>query len=105
MKRTLYALLACLLLALPARAATVSAVPLADTGVVLGTTQTGDGDSTNTMDRGYTLTGPCLLQITSTIGATPTVKVDIKGSAPAAIRGRTKYSFHRTLQSLLRESY
>lgn len=69
------------LLAAPASwAAVVSAVPITSTGVNLSTAQTGNADSTNTMDRGYTLGGACLLKITSTIGATPTVTVNILGS-------------------------
>jgi hypothetical protein len=69
-----------LLAALPLRAAVISAVPLTDTGVNLSTTQTGNADSTNTMDRGYTLVGPCLVRVVTTVGATPTVTVDIQGS-------------------------
>jgi hypothetical protein len=46
----------------------------------LGTAQTGNGDSTNTLDRG-TLRRAGLLTIVSTIGATPTVTVNIMGSA------------------------
>jgi hypothetical protein len=45
----------------------------------LSTAQTGDGNSTNTGDRQGS-TGPCLLTIVSTIGATPTVTVAIAGS-------------------------
>ena len=67
-------------LAAPLGAEVISAVPLTATGVNLSTAQTGDADSTNTMDRGYTLVGPCLLRIVTTVGATPTVKVDIQGS-------------------------
>ncbi|HMI90074.1 MAG TPA: hypothetical protein VK509_01870 [Polyangiales bacterium] len=47
--------------------------------VSLSTAQTGNGDSTNTLDRGH-LRGPCLLRITSTIGATPTVTVNVMAS-------------------------
>lgn len=68
------------LLALPSYADTVSAVPLTTTGVNLSTTQTGDADSTNTADRGWTLPGAALLKIVTTVGATPTVDVDIQGS-------------------------
>jgi hypothetical protein len=80
MKRLLIGLLLVVLASPPVMAATVSAVPLTDAGVNLGTTQTGNVDSTNTMDRGYTLVGPCLLRVVTTVGATPTVKVDIQGS-------------------------
>jgi hypothetical protein len=57
---------------------------------VLCTAQTGTGDSTNTLDRGAAIaagtpsgvpqTGGAIV-ITSTIGATPTVTVNIVGSA------------------------
>ena len=46
----------------------------------LSSAQTGNGDSTNTVDFGDR-TGPVLLKITSTVGATPTVTVNILGSA------------------------
>lgn len=42
--------------------------------------QTGNGDSTNVVDTGAG-TGPVLLKITTTVGATPTVTVNIQGSA------------------------
>ena len=45
----------------------------------LSTAQTGNADSTNTVDTGST-TGPVLLKVTSTIGATPTVTVNILAS-------------------------
>lgn len=44
----------------------------------LGTAQTGNGDSTNTIIRSGP--GPFAVRITSTIGATPTVTVNIQGS-------------------------
>lgn len=46
----------------------------------LGTAQTGNVDSTNTIDRGGNR-GPAALAVTTTVGGTPTVKVDIQGSA------------------------
>lgn len=49
--------------------------------VNLSTAQTGNGDSTNVLDRGGAVDGPALLKITTTIGATPTVTVNIQGSA------------------------
>ena len=51
-------------------------------GVVLGTAQTGNADTTNTAFRAITdtATGPAAVIITSTIGATPTVTVNILGS-------------------------
>lgn len=54
---------------------------------ILGTAQTGNADSTNTLDRAG-LTGPGLLRITTTIGATPTVTVNIVGS----VDGTTFYN-------------
>ena len=79
MKRALVGLFV-IPLAAPLGAEVISAVPLTATGVNLSTAQTGDADSTNTMDRGYTLVGPCLLRVVTTVGATPTVTVNIQGS-------------------------
>jgi len=47
--------------------------------VALSTAQTGNGDSTNIADRGGRDSGGAVV-ITSTIGATPTVTVNIQGS-------------------------
>ena len=47
---------------------------------LLGSAQTGNVDSTNTLDRG-SLTGPGAVVVTTTVGATPTVAVNIQGSA------------------------
>lgn len=47
--------------------------------VTLSNAQTGNGASTNVADRG-THRGSALLKIVSTIGATPTVTVDIQAS-------------------------
>lgn len=47
--------------------------------IALGTNQTGNTDTTNTLDRGNR-TGPILIEIVSTVGATPTVTVNILGS-------------------------
>lgn len=55
--------------------------PFGPTAVVLSAAQTGDGASTNVADRGIGHVGPALLTIVSTIGATPTVTVNIQGSA------------------------
>ena len=46
----------------------------------LSSAVTGNGDSTNTVDTGV-CTGPLLLKITSTVGAIPTVTVNIMDSA------------------------
>jgi hypothetical protein len=45
----------------------------------LSAAQTGNGDSTNVVDTGAS-TAAGLLKITSTVGATPTVTVNIQGS-------------------------
>lgn len=47
--------------------------------VTLSAAQTGTGASTNVADRGPNY-GPAQLTIVSTVGATPTVTVDIQGS-------------------------
>ncbi len=52
---------------------------LAFGGVILGTAQTGNGDTTNTAFRGYRSLGGAVI-ITSAVGATPTVTVNIQGS-------------------------
>lgn len=43
--------------------------------------QTGDGVSTNIVDRGAAVERPALLAITTTVGATPTCTYAIEGSA------------------------
>ena len=96
MKRTLTLFVCCLFLATYSRAATVSAVPLTTAGVNLSTTQTGDVDSTNTMDRGYTLGGPSLLRIVSTVGATPSVTVNVQGSMDGTNFFNVPYSLPAT---------
>lgn len=53
--------------------------PYAPNAINLGTAQTGNARSTNTIDRGGR-TGPALLQIVTTIGATPTCTYSIDGS-------------------------
>jgi hypothetical protein len=50
----------------------------------LSTAQTGNGVSTNIVDRGgapSTPPGPALLRITTTVGATPTCTYSVEGSA------------------------
>lgn len=59
--------------------ATVSHGSFNESSATLSSAQTGNADSTNTFDRGG-LTGPAAVVITSTVGGTPTVTVDIKGS-------------------------
>ena len=46
----------------------------------LCTTQTGNGQTTNVVDRGGS-TGPALLKIVTTVGATPTCTYLVEGSA------------------------
>lgn len=75
----------CLLLilgfAMPAQAATIEVRPGSQNPppANLQNAQTGNVDSTNTADRG-TLRNSCLLKITSTIGGSPTVTVNVLGS-------------------------
>jgi hypothetical protein len=49
-------------------------------GITLSSGQTGNGDSSNVVDRGGGLEA-ALLDIVSTVGATPTVTVNVLGSA------------------------
>lgn len=65
-------------------------------GVVqLSSAQTGTGDSTNIAFRGPRWTGGALV-ITSTIGATPTVTVNIQGSADGTAWFNVPYSLVAT---------
>lgn len=79
--RSVACLLLILGLALPAEPATLEVLSGSQSlaAVNLQTTQTGNADSTNTADRG-SLRAACLLKITSTVGATPTVTVNVLGS-------------------------
>lgn len=47
----------------------------------LSVAQTGTGPSTNVVDRMPGGLEPCLVEVVTTVGATPTVTVDIQGSA------------------------
>jgi hypothetical protein len=67
--------------------------------VNLGTAQTGNADTTNTLDRG-TLRRAGLLTITSTIGATPTVTVNILGSADGTTFYNIPYCLAATPETL-----
>lgn len=49
--------------------------------VNLSSAQTGNGASTNVVDRGLNIAAAALLRIVTTVGATPTVTVAIQGSA------------------------
>jgi hypothetical protein len=66
-----------------------------DAGVVLQTAQTGNADSTNTADRGL-LTGGGGVLITSTVGGTPTVTVNLLGSLDGATFFNVPYSLVAT---------
>lgn len=61
----------------------------------LGTGQTGNVDTTNTIDRRGTR-GPCAVAVTTTVGATPTVKVDILGSVDGVNWYNVTYSLTAT---------
>lgn len=50
-------------------------------GASLSAVQTGNGVSTNIVDRGATTERPALLKVTTTVGATPTCTYAIEGSA------------------------
>lgn len=49
--------------------------------VTLSNAQTGNGNSTNVVDRLGGVAEPCLLEIVTTVGATPTVTIDVQGTA------------------------
>lgn len=62
---------------------------------VLGTAQTGNGDTTDIADRGFARGGGALV-LTSTVGATPTVTVDIQGSIDGTTWFNVPYSLVAT---------
>ena len=70
-----------------------------DAGVALQSAQTGNADSTNTADRGR-LTGPAAIVVTSTIGATPTVTVNIQGSVDGVSFYNIPYALAATPETL-----
>lgn len=63
--------------------------------VALQTTQTGNADSTNTADRGLNQRGGSLV-VTSTVGATPTVTLNIQGSADGTVWFNVPYALVAT---------
>lgn len=67
----------------------------ADAGVVLQAAQTGNADSTNTADRGL-LTGGGGVLVTSVIGSTPTVTVNLLGSLDGATFFNVPYALVAT---------
>lgn len=82
-----------------ARDATVSVA--AGGSVTLSTAQTGNGDSTNTADRGRAGIGqPAAIVITTTVGATPTVTVNIQGSVDGTNFYNIPYALVATPETL-----
>jgi hypothetical protein len=67
---------------------------------LLSVAQTGNGDSTNTADRGANVGQPGAVVITSTIGATPTVTVNIQGSADGTAFYNVPYALVATPETL-----
>lgn len=61
----------------------------------LGDAQTGNGDSTDILDRG-SLAGGGQVKLTSTIGATPTVTVNIQGSLDGTVWFNIPYALVAT---------
>ena len=76
--------------------ATLQAHP--GSATVLGTAQTGNGDSTNTAQR--THSGPGAVVITTTVGATPTVTVNIQGSVDGTNFYNIPYALVATPETL-----
>ena len=67
----------------------------------LQTAQTGNADSTNVVQRPFESNRQVILRIVSTIGATPTVTVNIKGS----IDGTTFYNIPYSVLSVAPNGY
>jgi hypothetical protein len=73
----------------------------AQASVTLSTAQTGNGDSTNTADRGPIGVGRSgAVVITSTVGATPTVTVNIQGSVNGTSFYNIPYALVATPETL-----
>ncbi len=68
--------------------------------VRLSAAQTGNGASTNVVDRMPGGLEPALLDITSTVGATPTVTVDVQGSADGTSWWNVSYALGSPIQAL-----
>lgn len=67
----------------------------------LSVAQTGNGDSTNTADRGTLRVGqPASVVITTTVGATPTVTVQILGSVNGTDFYKIAYSLVATPETV-----
>jgi hypothetical protein len=76
--------------------ATVIAHP--GSATTLGTAQTGNVDTTNTAQR--THTGPGAVVVTSTVGSTPTVTVNIQGSVDGTNFYNVPYALVATPETL-----
>lgn len=68
-------------------------------GFVLGTAQTGNTDTTDTLDRG-SHRGPAAVVLTSAVGATPTVTVQILGSVDGTNFFKIPYALVATPETL-----
>ena len=68
--------------------------------VVLSVAQTGNGDSTNTANRGPSDQSAGALVITSAIGATPNVTVNIQGSADGVNFYNIPYALNATPETI-----
>lgn len=81
--------------------ATVEATPTREgpDTASLSAAQTGNGQSTNTANRGGAL-GPALLKLTTTVGATPTVTIAIEGSADGVNWLNVAYSLAATPETV-----
>lgn len=69
-----------------------------EAGVALSTAQTGNGDSTNTLYRRGI--GPGAIVVTTTVGATPTVTVNIQGSVDGTNFYNVAYSLVATPETV-----
>lgn len=68
-------------------------------GFVLGTAETGNGDTADTLDRG-SHRGPAAVVLTSTVGATPTVTVQILGSVDGVNFYKVAYALVATPETV-----
>lgn len=78
---------------------TIKASEGAHGGGSLSAAQTGNGASTNVLDRG-SARHACLLAITTTVGATPTVTVNIQGSADGSNWRNVPYALAATPETV-----
>lgn len=68
-------------------------------GFVLGTAEAGNGDTADTLDRG-SHRGPAAVVLTSAIGATPTVTVQILGSVDGTNFYKVPYALVATPETV-----